>query len=226
MVDMGRYNKLRLNPDRYNYDLATDLPLRKTFWRIADERVLFDNKTYYMLAVDVENFHLINKWYGREVGDELLIKIAEVDVDTGEYHFIRKVEEPEYVMKPRPATIGEYAARYIEHEIIHPEDVPAYKEFVDADKVLEHFRNSSEPLRLRFRRLLNGEYKWVEMAVSKSKDYCDEIPTVIFYLREVRYIYEDTVVPETGGDEKDIAEDIWHTSEYNFVINLSTDEVL
>lgn len=44
MVDMSRYNKLRINPDRYNYDLATNLPLRRTFWRIADKTVLFDNK--------------------------------------------------------------------------------------------------------------------------------------------------------------------------------------
>lgn len=74
MVDMSRYNKLRINPDRYNYDLATNLPLRRTFWRIADKTVLFDNKTYCILAIDIENFHLINKWYGRETGDELLIR--------------------------------------------------------------------------------------------------------------------------------------------------------
>lgn len=53
MVDMSRYNKLRINPDRYNYDLATNLPLRRTFWRIADKTVLFDNKTYCILAMDV-----------------------------------------------------------------------------------------------------------------------------------------------------------------------------
>ena len=76
MVDMSRYNKLRINPDRYNYDLATNLPLRRTFWRIADKTVLFNNKTYCILAIDIENFHLINKWYGRETGDELLIEIG------------------------------------------------------------------------------------------------------------------------------------------------------
>ena len=85
MVDMSRYNKLRINPDRYNYDLATNLPLRRTFWRIADKTVLFDNKTYCILAIDIENFHLINKWYGRETGDELLIEIGEAlkSIDAG-----------------------------------------------------------------------------------------------------------------------------------------------
>ena len=36
----------------------------------------------------------------------------------------------------------------------------------------------------------------MELAVSKSKDYSDEIPVFIYYLREVRYIYEDTMVSE------------------------------
>ena len=85
MVDMRRYIKFRINPDRFNYDLATNLPLRRTFWRIADKTVLFDNKTYCILAIDIENFHLINKWYGRETGDELLIEIGEAlkSIDAG-----------------------------------------------------------------------------------------------------------------------------------------------
>ena len=245
-------------------------------------------------------------------------KIADVDLDTGAYHFIRRADEPDYVMTPRPKTIAEYADRYIKYGVIHPEDVSIYKEaidfnrikkhldegkergryqirynmdgtykwyvfevtkptnysednrrvlfswkeadyqagaredamdiiyntfikilradflhdryelikstqediirdaglsgsikeyidkyidmgvvhpdamvyrdFVNPDKVLEHFRNNKKSLRLRYRRLLDGEYKWVEMTVSKSKDYSEDIPVFIFYLREVRYI--------------------------------------
>ena len=37
----------------------------------------------------------------------------------------------------------------------------------------------------------------MELTVSKSKDYSEEIPIFIFYLREVRYIYENTMVSET-----------------------------
>ena len=67
--------------------------------------------------------------------------------------------------------------------------------------MLEHFRNNKKSLRLRHRRLLDGEYKWVELVVSKSKDYSEDIPVFIFYLREVRYIYEHTMVSETKKEE-------------------------
>ena len=323
---------------------------------ISEYEKLIDNKDNVVERLNIFRPRKNDNSYLKEITDYFW-KIADVDLDTGAYHFIRRAEEPEYVMSPRPQTIGEYAGRYIEHgiihpddaalyreainlnrikkslaegrergryqirylkngtykwyvfevtkprnysednkrvlfswkeadyqagvredtmdiifytftkvikadflhdryeiiksteediirddglsgsikeyidryiamKVVHPDDAEAYRHFVNPDKVLEHFRNSNEPLRLRFRRLLNGEYKWMEMAVSKSKDYCDEIPAVIFYLREVRYIYEDTSIPETGSDEKEFAEDIWHTSEYNFVINLSTDTLV
>ena len=452
MVDMSRYNKLRINPDRYNYDLATNLPLRRTFWRIADKTVLFDNKTYCILAIDIENFHLINKWYGRETGDELLIEIGEAlksidagygtisgymggdnfcvifeenddvinlirkrisgivngyrghditrayygayktadkDITTGEMcdyaygaleiakqrpdkdifwyddsmareqeaeaklmpeicsamdngeftfylqpkcilqtgkiigsealvrwispekgfispgQFIPLLEKNGFINKldvyiwdkvcqtirrwldegkergtyqirynmdgtykwyvfevtkptnysednrrvlftwkeadyqagaredamdiiyntfikilradflhdryePIKSTqediirdaelsggIKEYIDKYIDMGVVHPEDAGVYRDFVNPDKVLEHFRNNKKSLRLRYRRLLDGEYKWVEMTVSKSKDYSEDIPVFIFYLREVRYIYENTIISET-----------------------------
>lgn len=451
MVDMSRYNKLRINPDRYNYDLATNLPLRRTFWRIADKTVLFDNKTYCILAIDIENFHLINKWYGRETGDELLIEIGEAlksidagygtisgymggdnfcvifeenddvinlirkrisgivngyrghditrayygayktadkDITTGEMcdyaygaleiakqrpdkdifwyddsmareqeaeaklmpeicsamdngeftfylqpkcilqtgkiigsealvrwispekgfispgqfiplleknGFINKLDvyiwdkvcqtirrwldegkergtyqirynmdgtykwyvfevtkptnysednrrvlftwkEADYQAGAREdamdiiyntfikilradflhdryepikstqediirdaglsGSIKEYIDKYIDMGVVHPEDAGTYRDFANPDRVLEHFRNNKKSLRLIFRRLLDGEYKWMELVVSKSKDYSDEIPVFIYYLREVRYIYEDTMVSE------------------------------
>ena len=54
-------------------------------------------------------------------------KIADVDLDTGAYHFIRRTDEPDYVMTPRPKTIAEYADRYIRYGVIHPDDVSLYK---------------------------------------------------------------------------------------------------
>ena len=152
-------------------------------------------------------------------------KVLKVDFVHDRYEIIKSTDEDIIRDDGLSGSIKKYIDRYISIGVIHPDDVDAYKDFVNPDKILTHFRSSSEPVRLRFRRLQDGEYKWMEIAVSKSKDYCDEIPAVVFYLREVRYVYEDTVVPETGEDEKKIADDIWQTSEYYFVINLNTDTV-
>ena len=264
---------------------------------ISDYEKLVDDKDNVADKLIILKTRKNDKSYLKEITDYFW-KIADVDLDTGAYHFIRRTDEPDYVMTPRPKTIAEYADRYIKYGVIHPDDVSLYKEainlgrikkqptnysednrrvlftwkeadyqagaredamdiiyntfikilradflhdryepikstqediirdaglsgsikeyidkyidmgvvhpedagtyrdFANPDRVLEHFRNNKKSLRLIFRRLLDGEYKWMELVVSKSKDYSDEIPVFIYYLREVRYIYEDTMVSE------------------------------
>lgn len=66
---------VQINSEVRNYDIITGLPLRRTFWDIADRVLMQDERKYCMLAIDVENFHFINKWFGRNTGDELLERI-------------------------------------------------------------------------------------------------------------------------------------------------------
>ena len=73
MVEETGSDKFKNNSEVRNYDIITGLPLRRTFWDIADRVLMQDERTYCMLAIDVENFHFINKWFGRNTGDELLV---------------------------------------------------------------------------------------------------------------------------------------------------------
>ena len=75
MVEETGSDKFNNNSEVRNYDIITGLPLRRTFWDIADRVLMQDERTYCMLAIDVENFHFINKWFGRNTGDELLERI-------------------------------------------------------------------------------------------------------------------------------------------------------
>ena len=45
--------------------------------RREDERVIRDGTTYAMLAIDADRFKLINDTYGHEMGDKVLIALAE-----------------------------------------------------------------------------------------------------------------------------------------------------
>jgi diguanylate cyclase (GGDEF)-like protein len=62
------------------HDQLTGLPNRKLMadcCRREDERVDRDGTTYSMLAIDADRFKLINDTYGHEVGDKVLIGLAE-----------------------------------------------------------------------------------------------------------------------------------------------------
>lgn len=124
------------------------------------------------------------------------IKILRADFLHDRYEPIKSTQEDTIRDAGLSGSIKEYIDKYIDMGVVHPEDAGTYRDFANPDRVLEHFRNNKKSLRLIFRRLLDGEYKWMELVVSKSKDYSDEIPVFIYYLREVRYIYEDTMVSE------------------------------
>ena len=119
---------------------------------------------------------------------DTFIKILRADFLHDRYELIKSTQEDIIRDAGLSGSIKEYVDKYIDMGVVHPEDAGAYRDFVNPDKVLEHFRNNKKSLRLRYRRLLDGEYKWVELVVSKSKDYSEDIPVFIFYLREVRYI--------------------------------------
>ena len=127
---------------------------------------------------------------------DTFIKILRADFLHDRYEPIKSTQEDIIRDAGLSGSIKEYIDKYIDMGVVHPEDAGTYRDFANPDRVLEHFRNNKKSLRLIFRRLLDGEYKWMELVVSKSKDYSDEIPVFIYYLREVRYIYEDTMVSE------------------------------
>ena len=106
------------------------------------------------------------------------IKILRADFLHDRYEPIKSTQEDIIRDAGLSGSIKEYIDKYIDMGVVHPEDAGTYRDFANPD------------------RLLDGEYKWMELVVSKSKDYSDEIPVFIYYLREVRYIYEDTMVSE------------------------------
>jgi diguanylate cyclase (GGDEF)-like protein len=62
-----------------SHDQLTGLPNRKLMadcCRREDERVARDGSTYSLLAIDADRFKLINDTYGHEVGDNVLIGLA------------------------------------------------------------------------------------------------------------------------------------------------------
>ncbi len=60
-------------------DYMTGLPLRRSYWSLLEKRLTEENgetQAYCVLATDIDRFHVINNWYGRASGDQLLSEMG------------------------------------------------------------------------------------------------------------------------------------------------------
>lgn len=153
------------------------------------------------------------------------LKVLKLNLNDATYEVIKPLDKDEINGLQLPDNIKNYSEFYINRGVIHPEDINGYLTFIARDAVRKHFDDSSEPLRLKFRRRIGEEYKWVELVLARSRDYTQQTPIIMFYLREVRYIYDETIVAEEENEERAFANDIWEASEYYFDINISGNSV-
>lgn len=124
---------------------------------ISDYEKLVDDKDNVADKLIVLRTRKNDKSYLKEITDYFW-KVADVDLDTGAYHFIRRTVEPDYVMTPRPKTIAEYAYRYIKYGVIHPDDVSLYKEAIDLNRIKKQLDEGKERGRYQIRYNMNGTY--------------------------------------------------------------------
>ena len=67
-----------------NTDILTGLPLRRSYWNLADRLLNGRRETFAMIRMDIEHFHICNKWNGRDYGDRILMAIGEFLKQTDE----------------------------------------------------------------------------------------------------------------------------------------------
>lgn len=73
--------------------------------------------------------------------------------------------------------------------MIHEEDLEEYLAFMEIHFLREHFRNSSECIRCRHRRLTDGEFHWVSMELLPSIEYTDDNQVIMLYIRDIHDSY-------------------------------------
>lgn len=72
---------------------------------------------------------------------------------------------------------------------VYGEDLRGYTEFANVERLKKRFRESKDCLRFRYRRLYNGEFRWVYMELIPSVEYTEENQVVILYIRDIHDDY-------------------------------------
>lgn len=133
-----------------------------------------------ILGVKRNYSKIVDKSYLQQLS-EYFVKVATVNVDNGSYTFLTTDDMHRRINIPEAETIKEYALRFIDKGLIHPEDSHGYIKLFD----MEYLRRKIESGRKRFlyslRYIEDGKYFWVVFEITVPEDFSfDKNPIVLF----------------------------------------------
>ena len=86
-------------------------------------------------------------------------------------------------------SISECLMGIAEEGHIHEEDYKEYVEFCSIEHLKRIFLDGSQYVSLQYRRVLDGEYRWISMEVVRSTEYREDNQQVVMYVRDINDDY-------------------------------------
>lgn len=159
-----------------------DLSLNELL-KFADKRMYRDKANFYSKSgLDRRSlnvaFTTISKSY---------TKILKVNLDD-ETHEIYKINFSATDYSDNLSDkISVWIENFIKNNGLHPDDIEAFKNFMDVKKIKEHFLNDKEKsiLRIFYRRKDGNDYKKVMTEIIPADDFDDENKVVFFCIKNI-----------------------------------------
>ncbi len=148
-----------------------------------------------MVVKKVENALALNERYNRNIDDAVkvlsnvyyIILRANFTDDT---YDIVKVDRQRYTrFYEGQDKISRMMYDIATSELIFSEDKNRFIKFNDIDEVRESLKKKKAKLTCQYRRLIDGEYRWVSMEIIKNEDYRDDNQTALVYIKDIHNDY-------------------------------------
>lgn len=118
---------------------------------------------------------------------ENYIKVAKVNLYTGEYHFVKFLDTPMEKICLQADTIDGYASLILKNNLVHPQDREDFGRHMDIAYLRERIQGNSREISHSFRRCIHGIFEWITLEVVAPKDFSRENPWVV-----ITWKYSDT----------------------------------
>jgi len=145
-------------------------------------------------------------------------KILKINLTEDSYVIIKGYEDEMNQKQGFDEKISAWLRQFALCGNVHEEDRQAFLKFADMDTMREHFRNSNEYMRIRYRRKTEGSFRWVTMELVPSIEYSDDNQVVMLYIRDI----QDEYVSELHYQKEleyycntDIMTGLWNRYYYN-----------
>lgn len=113
-----------------------------------------------------------------------LVKAAKVNIVTGEYMFVKTMDEEVRQGLMNLKSMDEYPVKIVENGWIHPDDEWDYLFHMRLEYLREKIREGKRRFVHSFRRKIDGEYPWITVCIALPNDFTWENPWVSYTWRE------------------------------------------
>ena len=119
----------------------------------------------------------------------IFYRILKIDLEADSYEIIEQgISDPLRELYQKES-ISACLKDVAEKGYIHEEDYKEYTEFCSLEHLKKIFLDGSQYASLQYRRVLEGQYRWVSMEIVRSTEYREDNQQVVMYIRDINDDY-------------------------------------
>lgn len=119
----------------------------------------------------------------------IFYRILKIDLEADSYEIIEQGNSDPLRELYQKESISSCLKDVAEKGYIHEEDYKEYTEFCSLEHLKKIFLDGSQYASLQYRRVLEGQYRWVSMEIVRSTEYREDNQQVVMYIRDINDDY-------------------------------------
>ena len=119
----------------------------------------------------------------------IFYRILKIDLEADSYEIIEQGNNDPLRELYQKESISACLKDVAEKGYIHEEDYKEYTEFCSLEHLKKNFLDGSQYASLQYRRVLEGQYRWVSMEIVRSTEYREDNQQVVMYIRDINDDY-------------------------------------
>lgn len=119
----------------------------------------------------------------------IFYRILKIDLEADSYEIIEQGNSDPLRELYQKESISACLKDVAEKGDIHEEDYKEYTEFCSLEHLKIIFLDGSQYASLQYRRVLEGQYRWVSMEIVRSTEYREDNRQVVMYIRDINDDY-------------------------------------
>lgn len=117
-------------------------------------------------------------------------KILKVNLTNDTFQIIKTSQEERSIFASHLEKISEWWRQFGERGYVYDDDIDAYNEFTDINRLHQFFHeNSNGAQSCRYRRRIDDSWRWVQLDLIPSIEYTDDSQILILYVRDIHDEY-------------------------------------